>query len=126
MTPLLDTPRKRLALLVRSPPYRHRAARADLDLALAAAALDFDLDLYFLGAAVLQLAAGQDGRAALLPAGYRAWAALPGLTGLRAFAQPEWVARCRCESIELLLPLQALSAREMAEGWRRCRHAWLL
>jgi sulfur relay (sulfurtransferase) DsrF/TusC family protein len=118
--------RKRLAVLVRSPPYRQRAARADLDPALAAAALDFDLDLYFLGSAVLQLAAGQDGRAALLPAGYRAWAALPGLTGVRAFAQREWVERCRRESIELLLPLQALSADEMAEGWRQCRHAWLL
>lgn len=118
--------RKQLAVLVRSRPYRHRAARADLDLALAAAALDFDLDLYFLGGAVLQLAAGQDGQTALLPAGYRGWAALPGLTRVRAFAQREWLARCRHESIELLLPLRALGKDELAQRWRRCRHAWLL
>jgi sulfur relay (sulfurtransferase) DsrF/TusC family protein len=122
----MDAPRSRLALLVRSRPYRHRAARADLDLALAAAALDFDLEVYFLGGGLLQLAAGHDGPAALLPAGYRAWAALPGLTGLRAYAEPAWIERCQLDSIELLLPVEPLSAAEMTEGWRRCRHALLL
>lgn len=123
---MADGGRKRLALLVRGRPYRQRAARADLDLALAAAALDFDLDLYFLGAGLLQLAAGRDGAAALLPAGYRAWAALPDLTGLRAFAEREWLDRCARDSIELLLPVQALGAAEMKDRWRRCRHALLL
>jgi sulfur relay (sulfurtransferase) DsrF/TusC family protein len=118
--------RKRLALLVRSRPHRHRAARADLDFALAAAALDFDLDLYFLGAALLQLAAGRDGAAALLPAGYRAWAALPDLTGLRAYAERAWLERCARDCIELLLPVQALGAFEMTDQWRQCRHALLL
>ena len=118
--------RKRLALLVRGRPYRQRAARADLDLALAAAALDFDLDLYFLGAGLLQLAARHDGAAALLPAGYRAWAALPDLTRLRPYAEREWLERCARDSVELLLPVQALNAAEMADRWRRCRHALLL
>ena len=118
--------RNRLALLVRGRPYRQRAARADLDLALAAAALDFDLDLYFLGAGLLQLAARRDGAAALLPSGYRAWAALPDLTGLRAYAEREWLERCARDSIELLLPVHALDAAEMADRWRWCRHALLL
>lgn len=118
--------RQRLALLVRGGPYRQRAARADLDFALAAAALDFDLDLYFLGAALLQLAAGRDGAAALLPAGYRAWGALPDLTRLRAYAEREWLERCARHSIELLLPVQALDAVDMTGRWRRCRHALLL
>jgi sulfur relay (sulfurtransferase) DsrF/TusC family protein len=118
--------RQRLALLVRRGPYRQRAARADLDVALAAAALDFDLDLYFLDAALLQLAAGRDGAAALLPAGYRAWGALPDLTRLRAYAEREWLERCARHSIELLLPVQGLDANEMTVRWRRCRHALLL
>lgn len=118
--------RKRLALLVRGRPYGHRAARTDLDMALAAAALDFDLDVFFLEGALLQLAAGHDGPVALLPAGYRAWAALPGLTGLRVYAEPAWIERCQRDSIDLLLPVEPLSAAEMTEGWRRCRHALLL
>jgi sulfur relay (sulfurtransferase) DsrF/TusC family protein len=118
--------RHRLVLLLRGRPYRQRAARADLDLALTAAALDFDLDLYFLGAALLQLAAGRDGAAALLPAGYRAWGALPDLTGLRAYAEREWLERCARHSIELLLPVQGLDADEMTDRWRQCRHALLL
>lgn len=118
--------RKRLALLVRNPPYRQRAARADLDLALAAAAVDFDLEVYFVGGALLQLAAGQDGAAALLPAGYRAWAALPGLTNIRAYAERDWLERCRRASIDLLLPVRPLSTAELAAGWRNSRHALLL
>jgi sulfur relay (sulfurtransferase) DsrF/TusC family protein len=119
-------PRKRLALLVRGRPYRQRAARADLDLALAAAALDFDLDLYFIGAGLLQLVAGRDGAAALLPAGYRAWGTLPGLTGLRAYAERAWLERCARDGLDLLLPVQALDADGMKARWRRCRHALLL
>jgi sulfur relay (sulfurtransferase) DsrF/TusC family protein len=119
-------PRKRLALLIRGRPYRQRAARADLDFALAAATLDFDLDLYFIGVALLQLAARRDGTAALLPAGYRAWAALPELTRLRAYAERAWLERCARDSIDLLLPVQALDAVEMRARWRQCRHALLL
>jgi hypothetical protein len=61
-TPLMNGARKRLALLVRSRPYRHRAARADLDLALAAAALDFDLEVYFLGGACCNWRPGMTAR----------------------------------------------------------------
>jgi sulfur relay (sulfurtransferase) DsrF/TusC family protein len=118
--------RERLALLVRGRPYRLRAARADLDLALAAAALDFDLDLYFLGAALLQLAASRDSAAALLPAGYRAWGALPDMTGMRAYGERDWLERCARHSIELVLPVQGLDADEMRGRWRQCRRALLL
>ena len=36
---------ERLGLLVRHPPWRHRAARADLDLAHAAVAMDLQLEV---------------------------------------------------------------------------------
>ena len=64
-----------LALIVRDPPFAHRAARADLDVALAAAAMDFRLEIFFFGQAIMQLALERDCRDAMLPAGYRAWAA---------------------------------------------------
>jgi sulfur relay (sulfurtransferase) DsrF/TusC family protein len=112
-----------LALIVRGHPWRHRAARADLDLALAAAAMDFGLEVYFLGGALMQLAADRDSEAAMLPPGYRAWAALPDLAEVRYYAESEWLKRCEHAAIELILPVQALSADKMQAGWRRCRHA---
>ena len=112
-----------LALIVRGHPWHHRAARADLDLALAAAAMDFGLEVFFLGGALMQLAADRDSEAAMLPPGYRAWAALPDLAELRIFAEREWLERCERAAIPLVLPVQALSADEMRAKWRRCRHA---
>jgi hypothetical protein len=72
------------------------------------------------------VAAGRDGAAALLPAGYRAWAALPELTALRAYAERAWLERCARDSIDLLLPVQALDAAGMKARWRECRHVLLL
>jgi sulfur relay (sulfurtransferase) DsrF/TusC family protein len=115
-----------LALIVRGHPWQHRAARADLDLALAAAAMDFRLEVYFLGEALMQLAADRDSEAALLPPGYRAWAALPELADARFYGESEWLDRCASASIELTLPVRALSAEQMQAGWRRCRHALVL
>ena len=114
---------RHLALIVRGSPYGRRAPRTDLDLALAAAALDFRLEIYFLGAALLQLAAERDGAAARLPPGYRAWAALPDLADVRLFAENEWLRRCMDHGIELLLPVEGLDRVQMRAGWRQCRNA---
>lgn len=121
-----DGPTTRLALLVRDRPFRRRAARADLDTALAAAALDFHLEIYFLGGALLQLAAQRDPTPALLPPGYRGWSALPEFTEVRAFAERGWLQRCERDGIELLLPARPLDAAAMAEQWRACDRALLL
>lgn len=120
MGPLTD---RRLALIVRGRPYGRRAPRVDLDLALAAAALDFRLEVYFLGEALLQLAADRDGAAARLPPGYRAWAALPDLADVRMFGERAWLQRCAEHGIELLLQVEGLDEGQMSAGWRRCRNA---
>lgn len=115
-------PVARLGLIVRGHSWHLRAARADLDLALAAAALDFSLELYFLGPALLQLAADHDSKGAMLPAGYRAWAALPELAEIVVYAERNWLEYCDRSAIRLLLPVQGLRAEDLRAGWRQCRH----
>jgi len=117
------SPVKSIALMVRSRPFEHRASRPDPDIALAAAALDFVLEIYFLGDAVMQLADQREVSAALLPPGYRAWAALPELADVRVYAERRWLNRCSEKGISLILPVEGLTASEMQEGWRRCRFA---
>ena len=112
----------RIGLIVRHPPWRHRAARADVDLALAAAAMDFRIEAYFLGSALLQLAAERDSRVALLPTGYRAWASLSELTDARVYAEPAWLDECARRCIPLLLDPEPLNPAAMRDSWRRCRH----
>jgi sulfur relay (sulfurtransferase) DsrF/TusC family protein len=112
----------RLGLVVRSHCWHLRAARTDLDLALAAAAMDFSLEVYFLGPALLQLAADRDSERAMLPAGYRAWAALPELAEVVVYAERDWLEFCRRSAIRLLLPVQGLDAEALRAGWRQCRH----
>ncbi len=112
----------RLGLIVRHVPWRYRAARADIDLGLAAAAMDFQLEVYFLGPALLQLAAERDSRAALLPPGYRAWASLPELADARVYAEEAWLVLCARRSISLILDPSPLSPGAMRESWRSCRH----
>ncbi len=116
-----------LGLVVRSETYEQRSPRTQLDVALLAATLDFDVTLYFIGAAVLQLVPGTDTKpdtgAALLPAGYRAWASLPDLfeqAELEAFAEPEWLHRLQGQDLQSCLPLQARSPLEMRLDWARC------
>lgn len=123
---MVTSKHRSLALIVRNPPYRQRAARADLDLALAAAALDYQLEVYFLAGSILQLSSQRETGVALLPPGYRAWATLPGLADFRAFAEVQWLDRCAQMSIELILPVAGLQAEEMSAGWRRCRHVLVL
>jgi sulfur relay (sulfurtransferase) DsrF/TusC family protein len=110
--------RIQFGLVVRGHPYRQRSARSELDVALAAAALDWTLAVYFLGPSVLQLAAGHDAEPAMLPPGYRAWAALPELADVGFYAEPGWLGRCRDRGIELILPVEPLDRREMRAGWR--------
>jgi len=116
----------RIGLIVRHPPWRHRAARADLDLALAAAAMDFQLDVYFLGPALLQLAAERDSRGALLPTGHRAWGSLSEFADARVYAEQAWLEECARRSIALLFEPDPLSPEAMRDSWRRCRHVLMI
>jgi sulfur relay (sulfurtransferase) DsrF/TusC family protein len=119
-------PSSSLALIVQSAPYRDRVARSDVDIALAAAALDFDIRIYFQGYSVMQLAARRNASKALLPKGYRAWAALPDLAGARIFAEQKWLDLCLAAGLELVLPVESLGAAEMKRSWRTCDHVLVL
>lgn len=110
----------RLALLVRSPACSTRESRAQLDVALAALSLDFSVELYFVGDAVLQLAADRRGAEAGMPAGFRAWAALPELGEVKVFAEAAWIARCEQGGTEWLLPVEGLGHARMKTAWREC------
>jgi sulfur relay (sulfurtransferase) DsrF/TusC family protein len=118
--------KKKIALIVRSRPFANLAARADLDFALAAAAMDFELEIYFVGDALLQLAAQRDSEGAMLPPGYRAWAALPDLVSTRVFAEEHWTERCRDRGISLLMPVKGLPVQQMSQAWRDCPRAMVL
>jgi sulfur relay (sulfurtransferase) DsrF/TusC family protein len=115
-----------LALLVQSRPYENRASRANLDLALAAAAMDIELYVYFAGAALLQLATSRDCETALLPPGYRAWAALPELAETVVYGEQAWLDYCGLLKTRLVLPVRALSTLEMGAHWRRHDHAMVI
>ena len=115
-----------LALIITAPPYRSRVARDSVDFSLAAAAMDFDLRVYFPGQAILQLVAGRDASAAMLPGGYRAWAALPDLSPSRIFVEQQWEEYCQSKGLELVMPVEALSATGMKRSWRVCQHVMVL
>ncbi|NND56106.1 MAG: hypothetical protein HKN57_02545 [Xanthomonadales bacterium] len=115
-----------LAVIMDSAPYQSRAARDDVDFVLAAAALDFELRIYFPGPAILQLAADRDASGALLPGGYRAWAALPDLSPARIFAEKKWAEFCANRGLDLVLPFETLNAEQMKQSWRLCDHAVVL
>ena len=115
-----------LALIVSSKPYEQRVARANIDLALAAAALDFELRVYFSGRSIFQLAAERKVENALLPAGYRAWAALPGLAEVSIYVEQRWLDFCVANAVKLLLPVEALDSSGMKRSWRNCRHVMVL
>jgi sulfur relay (sulfurtransferase) DsrF/TusC family protein len=125
----------RIGLLVGSGPYRSRESRAELDLAMAALTLDYRVEIYFSGDAILQLAEAKDGTEANLPAGYKAWAALPGLGDADLYAETEWLNRCKrrgiglCLPVEglgksggigLCLPVEGLGKSGMKQRWRQC------
>lgn len=54
---------KKVLLVLRSTPYGSSLARSGIDAGLAAAAFEQSVSLLFLGAGVLQLVPGQNGRA---------------------------------------------------------------
>lgn len=119
----------RLGLVIRSTSYTQRSARTQLDVALLAATLDWDLRLYFVGAAVLQLIPRNDTGPALLAAGYRAWASLPGLfeqSEFQIFAEPAWLDQLHANSLHACLPLQASSPQEMCRDWIFCNRLLVL
>jgi sulfur relay (sulfurtransferase) DsrF/TusC family protein len=118
-----------IGLLIRSPAYQHRSARSQLDVAMLTATLDFDLSLYFLGEAVLQLAARDNTRPAMLPAGYRAWASLPELVEqgeLKVFAEPAWLAKMQQNHMQACLDIQPANSAQMREDWAKCDRVLLL
>lgn len=117
---------KHLAVLVTTGPYQGRVARSELDFALTAVSLDFRVEVYFLGNALLQLATARDPAPALLPSGYRGWAALPELGDAHFFAERDGLARCRDLAIELVAPVTGLGPQDMRQAWRRCRYSVLL
>ena len=94
-------------LLVTSAACRSRETRAEIDLALAALTLDYRLEVYFSGDAILQLADDRDGKAARLPAGYRAWSAMPDLGDVRFFAESAWIGRCERRGVTCACPSRA-------------------
>ena len=117
---MADLARQSVALLVHTPPYRTREPRAELDLALAALSLDFELEVYFLGGALLQLAADKDGADAGLPPGYKAWAALFELGTVRLFGESRWLRRCERLGVDWLAPVEGLGPACMKTRWRAC------
>jgi len=113
----------RLGLIVRDSAYEQRWARTQLDVAMLATTLDFNLHIYFLGKAVLQLVDRGDTAAALLPAGYRAWASLPELAEqaeFQVFADVVWLERLRRIGQETCLPVRACSVIEMRREMKLC------
>lgn len=124
MNVTIDSPA--LALLVRDPAYRLRSARVDLDMALSAAAMDLDVRVYFLGAAVLQLAADRATSAAKLPAGLKGWAALPDIGEISVYAEQDWLDRLADRSVPLILPVKGRDRDWMKTHWRQSRWAMVV
>lgn len=116
----------RLALLVKTGPYCSRESRAEADLALAALSLDYVVEIYFTGDSILQLAQDKVGAGASLPAGYKAWSALPELGSVRIFAESAWISRCQRLGIALALPVEGLGFVSMKQRWRSCDHVVVL
>jgi len=115
-----------LALFIQGAPYENRVARAEVDLALAAAALDFDIRVYFPGHSAMQLVAHRNASKAQLPAGYRAWAALPDLAHSRIFVEQEWLDFCTERNLALVVPVESLDAQAFRDSWRDCDHVMVI
>lgn len=118
-----EIPALRLGLIVHSSGYEQRSARTQLDVAMLAASLDFNLHIYFMGKAVLQLVNRGDTSAALLPAGYRAWASLPELVEraeLQLYADVEWLEKLRRNGQGTCLQVHPCSVIEMRREMNLC------
>ena len=118
-----------IGLIIRSGAYQRRSAREQLDVALIAASLDCEVHLYFVAHAVLQLIPRGELQASGLPAGYRAWASLPGIMENRnwhAFAEVEWLDRLKDQKIATALELRGCSPLEMRKCWADCDRVLVL
>jgi len=115
-----------IGLVVRTDPYRQRAARTQLDVALVAAALGQPLRIYFVGQAALQLLAGRDPAAARLPAGYRGWGSLPEMTSVHAFMENDWHEFLLRNGLEPVLEATPVSRQQMRADWSACRKVLVL
>jgi sulfur relay (sulfurtransferase) DsrF/TusC family protein len=115
-----------MAFIVTAPPYRHRAARSDVDFVLSALALDAIVSVFFLGAAVFQLAQSRQLADSGLGAGYKAWTALPDFGESRLYAETSWVDWCRERGIQLATGVIPLEPGDMRVEWRRCARALVL
>jgi sulfur relay (sulfurtransferase) DsrF/TusC family protein len=115
-----------LALIVQTMPYENRVARVNIDLALAAAAMDFELHVYFIGAAIMQLALQRVSTGAMLPPGYRAWGALPELATTVIYGEQSWLDFCQQKNVELVMPTRGLSRPAMKNAWRQHQHAMVI
>lgn len=115
-----------LALIIQSPPYQNRAARDGIDFALAAAAMEYELRVYFPGLAIMQLACERNSAEALLPAGYRAWSALPEISAAGIYAERSWMEYFQSRGLKWVMPVKALSASALKQSWRACDHAVVL
>lgn len=109
-----------VGLIINSGPYQQRSARSQLDVALVAAVLEHPLRLYFLGQSTLQLLGGREPDEAQLPAGYRAWASLAGLTEVSAFAEPAWLERLAVPGELPVLEPAPLTLAQMRRDWTSC------
>lgn len=109
-----------VGFIVRQPPYAQRSPRAQLDVALAAAALELPLEIYFLGDGIWQLVVRREASVALLPGGLKGWAALPDMTEVRFFAEPNQCNRLKRLGAQTAVPVQALDGSSMARRWQGC------
>ena len=107
-----------ICLLLTAAPFAGRESRAELDVAMAAAAMDYRLEIYFLDDALLQLAVGAQGSAALLPPGLKGWSALPELGEVRMFAEQNQLSRLQELGIAPAAEVVALDEAGMRTRWR--------
>jgi len=116
----------RLALVIRSAPWRERSGREALDLATAAVTMDLDLDLFFIGAGVEQLLANRQPGPAAYPAGLKAWAALADFGPVSYYAERAAAERLEQAGGEFLVPVTCIEAGEMPALQQTQRHVLVL
>jgi len=122
----MNSPVKKVGLIVRSGPFKGRSSRDQLDLALAAASLELPLEVFFVGEGVLQLRADRDPRAARLPGGIKGWKALPDLTSVNAWVADTAMTDVLSPAAELLLEVKVVSEAELAGRLASCDLAMVI
>ena len=106
-----------IGLVVRSAPRSGKRSREQLDIALSAASLGFELQLFFIGAGVMHLSAGK---------GHKGWKALPGLTTVTAWLDPDSMAARQDYGEQPILESLLAGPAEMAERISCCDRAMVI